>query len=55
MLFTRLTVNRRDPLLLRPLWQDVRFPAVLPQTHALPHGREALLMQHVWKGIQGWS
>ena len=46
-------MTRRDPVLLQHLRQDLLLPAVLPQAHALPHGREAPLVLCVWPVLQG--
>ena len=46
-------MTRRDPILLQHLWQNLLLPAVLPQAHALPHGREAAQVRGVRARVQG--
>ena len=44
---------RRNSVQVQHLRQILHIPAILPQAHALPHRREALLLLPVRQGLQG--
>ena len=50
---THQAPHRRDAVLVLSVRQDLLLPAVLPQAHALPHGREAPLLQRLRPVFQG--
>ena len=50
---THQAPHRRDAVLVLSVRQDLLLPAVLPQAHALPHGRVATLLLRLWPLLQG--